>query len=202
MTVKWISRLAVVGVLAACWACGGERLATFGSRGGQEAQTPAKFGIGRVAGAAEIAALDIDIMPDGTGLPAGSGTVADGRAVYAAKCAACHGATGTEGPFSALVGREPREGFPFAKRFGYVMTVGNYWPYATTLFDYTRRAMPFDRPGSLTDNEVYGLVAFLLYRNEIVTEDAVMNAETLPQVVMPAHDRFVRDNRKGGHEIK
>ncbi len=188
--------------LAAGWACSGERLATIGSAGHQSEQIPTRFGFGRPATSQEIAALDIDIMPDGTGLPEGSGTAAQGAAVYAAKCAACHGASGVEGPSTRLVGRNPREGFPFANGFGYVMTVGNYWPYATTLFDYTRRAMPFGSPGSLSANEVYGLVAFLLVRNEIIPEDAVMNAETLPNVVMPARNRFVPDNRKGGPEIR
>ncbi len=202
MNTKWKPGIAVMCALVAGWACSGERLATVGSAGSQSEQIPARFGFGRPATPQEIAALDIDIMPDGTGLPAGSGTAAEGAAVYAAKCAACHGASGIEGPSTRLVGRDPREGFPFANDFGYVMTVGNYWPYATTLFDYTRRAMPFGSPGSLGADEVYGLVAFLLVRNEIIPEDAVMNAETLLNVVMPARDRFVPDNRKGGPEIR
>ena len=80
--------------------------------------------------------------------------------------------------------------------------IGNYWPYATTLYDYINRAMPFAEPGSLTSDEVYGVVAYLLWRNEIVDRDAVMNRETLPRVVMPARDRFVRDNRRGGAEVR
>ncbi len=143
-------------------------------------------------------------MPDGTGLPPGQGTVLEGRAIFAAKCVACHGATGTEGPFDRLVGREPREGFPFGRDPALLSrrTIGNYWPYATTLYDYLARAMPFDRPGTLQPNELYSLVAYLLYVNEIVPEDAVMDATTLSQVVMPARDRFVVDNRRGGPEIR
>ena len=161
-----------------------------------------RFGFGRAATAAEIRAWDIDVRPDGAGLPPGRGTVAQGAAVYAAKCEACHGAAGRNGPFDALVGREPRAGFPFGRDPSLVRTVGNYWPYATTLYDYIHRAMPWMQPGSLEPDEVYGLVAYLLFLNEIVREDAVMDAVTLPKVVMPAHDRFVRDNRRGGREIR
>ena len=107
-----------------------------------------------------------------------------------------------EGPFDRLVGREPRNDFPFGRDPRLVKTVGNYWPYATTLYDYLNRAMPLTAPGSLTPDEVYGLVAFLLWRNEIITDTAVMNAQTLPRVVMPARDRFVVDNRRGGPEIR
>lgn len=161
-----------------------------------------RFGFGRPATAAEIRVWDIDVRPDGAGLPPGRGTVAQGAAVYAAKCAACHGAAGRNGPFEALVGREPRAGFPFGRDPSLVRTVGNYWPYATTLYDYMHRAMPWMQPGSLEPDEVYGLVAYLLFLNEIVREDAVMDAVTLPKVVMPAHGRFVRDNRRGGREIR
>jgi cytochrome c len=83
-----------------------------------------------------------------------------------------------------------------------VKTLGNYWPYATTLYDYINRAMPLDAPGSLHPDEVYGLVAFLLWRNEIIADTAVMNSHTLPRVAMPAHDRFVLDDRRGGAEIR
>jgi cytochrome c len=94
-----------------------------------------------------------------------------------------------------LVGREPRQGFPFGRDPRLVKTVGNYWPYASTLYDYVNRAMPLDAPGSLTPDEVYSLVAFLLWRNEIIPNTDEMNAQTLPRVVMPARDRFVPDNR-------
>ena len=142
------------------------------------------FGFGRPATAAEIGAWDIDVRPDGAGLPPGRGTVAQGKAVYAAKCAACHGEAGRNGPFDALVGREPRSGFPFGRDPSLVRTIGNYWPYATTLYDYVHRAMPWTQPGSLEP------------------ENAVLDAATLPKVVMPARDRFVRDNRRGGPGVR
>src|SRR5437667_12385282 len=141
-------------------------------------------------------------MPDGTGLPPGSGTAPQGAAIYAHKCAACHGPTGTEGPSERLVGRDPRQGFPFGSDPRLVRTIGNYWPYATTLYDYVHRAMPLNAPGSLTPDEVYGLVAYLLWRNEIIEERAVIDGRTLPGVVMPARDRFVVDDRRGGPEIR
>lgn len=168
---------------------------------GAAAQT---FGLGRPAGAAQIEAWDVDVMPDGRGLPPGRGTVAEGEALYADRCAKCHGASGREGPFTPLVGREPREGFPFGKHpllLG-ARTIGNYWPHATTLYDYLSRAMPFEAPGSLTPDEVYALVAYLLYRNEIVSREAIMDARTLPRVRMPARDRFVPDDRRGGAEVR
>lgn len=160
--------------------------------GVQAEALPERFGYGRAVTAVEIAALDIDVSPDGTGLPPGRGTVAEGRTIYAAHCAACHGADGegVQGVGNRLVGREPIDST------GWNRTIGNYWPYAPTVFDYVRRAMPFDRPGSLTDEEVYALTAYLLHLNEVVPADAVMDASTLPQVRMPARDRFVRDDRE------
>lgn len=151
---------------------------------------------------AQIAALDIDFGPDGAGAPPGSGSVAEGKAVYDVKCVGCHGPTGQEGPNDRLVGREPREGFPFGESRGIRRTIGNYWPYATTIFDYVIRAMPMTSPGSLTADEVYAVAAYILFLNEIIPEDAVMNAETLPAVVMPARNRFVPDDRVGGPEVR
>jgi cytochrome c len=177
-------------------------LAGAACRPGVARREPARFGFGRPATAQEIQAWDIDVMPDGTGLPAGSGTASQGAAIYARRCAACHGRTGSEGPSDRLVGREPRQGFPFGRDPHWVRTIGNYWPYATTLYDYIRRAMPLQAPGSLQPDEVYGLVAFLLWSNDIIADTAVVNAQTLPRVVMPARDRFVRDNRRGGPEIR
>lgn len=153
--------------------------------------TNAPFGFGRPATEAEIAAWDIDVRPDGTGLPEGSGSVAEGAAIYAAQCAECHGDTGTEGPYQVLVVPYDAENWP-----GPVRAIGNYWPYASTIYDYTYRTMPFNSPKSLTPDEVYALTAWLLNENGIVDEDAVMNAETLPQVTMPALERWVhRDLR-------
>ena len=159
------------------------------------AQVPARFGIGRPATPQEVAAIDIDIMPDGKALPPGGGTAAEGAAIYAIKCAQCHGKTGTEGPNDILVGREPRTGFPFSQDPKLPHTIGNYWPYATTVFDYVRRAMPPTAPGSLTDHEVYALTAFLLSANELIAVDAVMDKTTLPAVQMPARQHFVPDTR-------
>jgi mono/diheme cytochrome c family protein len=167
-----------------------------------QAQAPARLGIGRAATPDEIRALDIDVMPNGAGLPEGRGTVAEGAVTYAAKCALCHGKGGEGGSFDRLVGRDSGEDFAFAKDARLVKTIGNYWPYATTLFDYTARSMPFMEPGTLSANEVYGLVAYLLALNKIVPDDAVMDQTSLPKVVMPARDRFVRDNRTGGKVVK
>ncbi|CAN5264781.1 hypothetical protein BH23BAC1_BH23BAC1_33750 [soil metagenome] len=159
---------------------------------------PAKFNIGTPANPEKIAAWDIDVRPDGQGLPPGKGTVKLGSQVYAQKCAMCHGATGKEGPEDRLVGRVPKDEFPFAEdleSFEY-KTIGGYWPYATTLFDYINRSMPQTAPGSLTAEEVYALTAFLLFENQIIPEDLEMNAQSLPMVKMPAKDRFVTDDRQ------
>lgn len=160
------------------------------------------LGIGRAATAQDIAKVDIDVMPDGRGLPDGKGTAAEGAKVYAAKCASCHGANGQGGSADRLVDRESGTNWDFATNPKLVKTVGNYWPYATTLFDYTQRAMPFMQPGTLTPDETYALVAHILALNKIVPEDAVMDRTTLPKVVMPSRDRFVMDNRKGGKIVK
>lgn len=155
---------------------------------------PERFGFGRTATPREIAALNISITPDGKGLPAGSGNVASGRLVYHAKCAACHGETGTEVDNNRLVA-------PFGSNVK-TKTIGNYWPYATTVFDYIRRAMPFNAPGSLSDEEVYGLTAFLLWRNQLIDSTTVINAKSLPAVVMPAKIFYVDDDRRGGNEVR
>lgn len=163
---------------------------------------PARFGFGRPATPEEIARLDIDVRPDGVGLPAGQGTVGAGREIYAARCALCHGPSGTEGPNDRLVGRMPGDSFPFGNDPSARRTIGSYWPYATTLFDYIRRAMPFDSPGSLSSEQIYAVVAWLLFANELIPEDARIDAASLPRIRMPARLRFVPDSRKGGHEIR
>ncbi len=168
------------------------------------AQPPAeRFGFGRPAAPDEIAAWDIDVMPDGAGLPDGSGNAESGAPVYAEKCAVCHGPAGEGGVADGLVGYDPASTPPFGPRYeawragrdDVPFSVGNYWPFATTLFDYIRRAMPTDAPGTLAPDEVYGLVAWILAENGIVAGDAVMNAETLPVVEMPARDVFVPQAR-------
>ena len=158
-----------------------------------EAAAAGPLGLGRAATAEEIAALDIDIRPDGAGLPLGGGTVAEGARVWDRACRACHGPEGEGGIAAPVVGRDPAARPP---------TVGNYWPYATTLYDYIYRAMPGNAPGTLTPDEVYGLVAWILNRNDIVDDGAVMNAATLPDVVMPARDRFVPDDRLGSDAVR
>ncbi len=166
---------------------------------------PERWGFGRAALPAEIARLDVDVMPDGRGLPPGRGTSSEGAEVYRARCAICHGLEGEGTPAgSALVGRTPGDVFDFGTAVGMdrTRTIGNYWPHATTLFDYIRRAMPFDRPGSLTDDEVYALSAYLLHRNEIIPANAVMDATTLFRVHMPARDRFVRDDREATDRVR
>ncbi len=175
-----------------CALAGGKAIAD-----AQAQKAPDRFGIGRPATPAEIAAWDIDVRPDGVGLPPGGATSADGAPIFAARCAACHGKTGTEGPNDRLVGRLPNDAFPFGREAGVPHTIGNYWPYATTVFDYIRRAMPPDAPGLLKDNEVYALTAYLLYLNELVPADAVIDAQSLPKVKMPARDHFVVSPRGG-----
>ena len=143
-------------------------------------------GLGAPITAEEYAAWDISIQPDGEGLPPGSGTPAAGAEVYAAKCLACHGEEGANGLNDRLVG-----GHGTLPSLQQVRTIGSFWPYASTVFDYIRRAMPFQAPQSLTDDEVYALTAYLLFKNGIIEEDDVMNARTLPRVEMPNRDGFV-----------
>ncbi len=164
--------------IAALLACGAAALA---------AQT---YGIGRPATADEVAAWDVTIGPDGRGLPAGSGTAKDGAQVYEVRCKECHGPQGAGGEQAALVGKpEQLAQTPPLK------TVGSYWPYATTLFDYTRRAMPFKQPGTLSADQVYAVTAYILHLNGLVAQDEVLDRERLPLVAMPNRDGFVRDPR-------
>jgi mono/diheme cytochrome c family protein len=153
------------------------------------AQSPT-HGVGRAPTPEEVKAWDIAIGPDGRELPPGSGTADSGKAVYDAKCAVCHGPTGKEGPQDVLVGGKGT--LNTAKP---LKTVGSYWPYATTLWDFTNRAMPFNAPGSLTADEVYSVTAYVLYLNGIIGDRDVIDAKTLPQVKMPNRDAFVPDPR-------
>ena len=171
---------------------------------------PRRLGAGEPASRELIASLDTDVRPDGTGLPEGRGTAASGAGVYARQCASCHGPKGEGGSADVLVGADPRGIPPFGPDYerwrsakpDAPFTVGNYWPYAPTVFDYVRRAMPLNAPGSLTADDTYSVVAWLLAQNGIIPEDAVMSRETLPKVVMPARKMFVPDNRKGGKEVR
>ncbi|MDF0644418.1 MAG: cytochrome c [Nitrospira sp.] len=151
---------------------------------------PLGYGFGRSPAEKEIQIWDIDVAPTGVGLPPGRGTVTQGAAVFSAKCAVCHGPTGQEGPMDRLVGGQGTltTGQP-------IKTIGSYWPYATTLFDYVRRAMPFPAPQSLTADEVYAVVAWLLHQNGILPADAALDARTLPAVQMPNRTGFTPDPR-------
>src|SRR3954447_6155185 len=144
--------------------------------------------LGTPVGAAEIARWDISIPPSGAGLPAGGGTARQGQQVYEQKCMACHGAKGAGKPADALAG-----GAGTLASKTPVRTVGSYWPYATTLFDYVRRAMPITNPLSLSNDEVYAVSAYILSLNSIIPEDAILDAQTLPQIKMPNREGFVSD---------
>jgi hypothetical protein len=150
------------------------------------AQSP-KYHLGRTPSDEEIKAWDISVGPEGKELPPGNGSADVGVKIYAEKCALCHGLTGTEGKFLHGVLLGGKESLTTLEP---VKTIGSYWPYATTIFDFVRRAMPFNNPGSLTADEVYSLTAFLLYRNGIIEEPAVIDAMTLPKVRMPNRDGF------------
>ncbi|MFB2118167.1 c-type cytochrome [Parapedobacter sp. 2B3] len=167
----------------------GKAVGSVASASTEEATWPKRFGFGKHATESDIARWDIDIRPDGKGLPNGTGSAKAGRTIYLAKCAACHGLNGDEGPYDVLISSEQK-------------SIGTYWPYATTLFDYIRRTMPFNMPGTLTDEEVYQLTAYLLSANGIIDSNEVMDAKRLPQVEMPARASFIPDDRKGGPEIK
>jgi mono/diheme cytochrome c family protein len=134
-------------------------------------------GLGKPVTEADLALWDISIGPDGAGLPSGSGTPAQGASVYAEKCELCHGKEGKGGPSAALAGPE--------------RNIANYVPNATTVFDFTRRAMPWPQPKSLTNDEVYAVTAYILALNKIIADSDVMNAETLPKVQMPNRNGFV-----------
>jgi mono/diheme cytochrome c family protein len=148
------------------------------------------YGLGRPLAGAEIRNYDKFITPSGANLPPGSGTAEQGKAVYAAQCARCHGATGREGPEDVLVG-----GIGSLPTSRPEKTVGSFWPYATTLWDYVNRAMPFDRPGMLPPDDVYAVTAYVLQLNGIVSASDVIDATTLPKIRMPNRDGFIPDAR-------
>jgi cytochrome c len=148
-----------------------------------DAQSPM---LGEPVSEAELADIDYVVLPDGRGLPPGSGTAVEGKDVYARHCMACHGASGADGINDRLVGGHGTIDSARPEK-----TVGSYWPYATTLFDYIRRAMPYQKPGSLSADEVYGVTAYVLFLNDIVDENERLNARTLPAVKMPNRKNFV-----------
>jgi len=193
-------RLTIVAI--AVLGIGASAFAREQSGASARAAASAPLGIGRAATPDEIRKLDIDVRPDGRGLPAGKGTAREGAAIYAQKCASCHGRNGEGATFDRLVATDSGKNFDFAMNAKLPRAVGNYWPYATTLYDYTYRAMPFLQPGTLTPDETYAVVAYILSLNKVIAEDAVMDQASLPQVKMPARDRFVIDNRRGGKVVK
>jgi cytochrome c len=159
---------------------------------GQNAGTPRRLGIGRTATPEEIAGWDIDVRPDGEGLPAGKGNVKDGEVLFTQRCAGCHG------EFGEGVGRWPMlaggAGMLTADRP--VKTIGSYWPYASTIFDYVRRAQPFGNAQSLSHDELYALVAYLLFLNDIVDRDFELTAESFRNIRMPNQQGFRDDDRE------
>lgn len=179
-----MSRLASLTVLAL--------VAAFGVSGTADAGSSKKFGLGRPATPDEVKAWNIDVRPDGKGLPDGQGKVSDGEKIYTEKCAACHGDFG-EGVdrWPVLVG-----GKGTLKSSNPVKTIGSYWPYASTVFDYIKRAMPFGNAQSLTNDEVYAITAYLLYMNEVIKdEDFVLSKKNFTSVHMPNEKHFVADPR-------
>jgi len=133
----------------------------------------------------DIAPWDISILPDGTGLPPGSGTPAQGAPIFAQKCAMCHGENGKGGIAAPVTNFSPKATLDGGK------SIANFWPYATTVFDFIRRAMPYNKPRSLSDQEVYALTAYILRLNDLIADGAVIDAKTLPQVKMPNRDNFI-----------
>ena len=201
------TKLVTVVSLVCSVSCRGSEPATAGGARPSDVRSavvaPARFNLGRVADSAEIVLWNIDANSAGEGLPAGSGNYADGARIYARQCAACHGQNGEGGGAGAvaypmLVSKEPTTDFPFGRDPKIAKTIGNYWPHATTLYDYIHRAMPITAPGSLQPAEVYSIVAYLLAENGVVARTTVIDAISLPKVQMPARDKFVADDRKGG----
>lgn len=166
--------------------------------------TGTRYAFGRPPSASELSALATAVAPDGAGLPHGRGNADDGATLYSVQCASCHGANG-EGiaPNPALIGRDSLgDAFAFGRDPKVVKTIGNYWPYATTVFDYVRRAMPLTAPGSLSNDQVYALTAFLLAANRVIPAGATLDSASLLAVKMPARDRFVPDTRTGGAGVR
>jgi cytochrome c len=153
---------------------------------GSLASPATAFDFGRRATADETKLWDIDVRPDGKGLPEGSGTVAHGKAVYEENCSACHGDNGQGGIKDRLVGGQ---GSLASDRP--IKTVGSFWPYATTLFDYIHRAMPYQAPGSLSVDDTYAVAAYILNLNGIISADGKLDKDTLPKIKMPNRDGFI-----------
>ena len=158
-------------------------LALLAFAGAAQAEGP---GLGKPLSAADLAPWDISVMPDGSGLPPGSGTAAQGAQIYTQKCVACHGEKGVGGSASGLIPKGPITSINGGEK-----TIGNFWPYASTLFDYIRRAMPWQQPKSLTNDEVYALTAYILALNKIIDDGAGLDAGTLAKIKMPNREGFI-----------
>ncbi len=152
------------------------------------------YGFGRPASAADIARLDIDVRPDGRGAPPGQGNYIQGKKIYAEKCAACHGVDMAE-PVKGTGAAALRGGRGSLASGKAKKTVESYWPYASTLFDYIKRAMPFNAPGSLNDNEIYAVAAYILTEDGIIDKTTVLDAKTIAEIKMPNRDGFIPDPR-------
>jgi len=157
------------------------------------AKKPAQYGIAQAITDSDIAAWNIDVSPNGNGLPAGSGSVTNGQVVFKDKCAVCHGPDAKGG--TGFVGPQLVGGQGTLNTSTPVKTIGSFWPYATTVFDYINRAMPYTKPQSLTSTEVYSLTAYLLFLNGILSETTVLDDHSLPLVLMPNRNGFVGDPR-------
>jgi S-disulfanyl-L-cysteine oxidoreductase SoxD len=155
---------------------------------------PARYGFGSTVGSEELAKY-FSIPPDGRGLPPGSGTAAAGAKVYDTSCVICHGDKLQGNPAKGIGGDRLLGGRDTLATKTPVKTVESYWPYATTLFDYVKRSMPFTAPGSLSDNDVYAVVAYILSEAKIIKPTDVMDAKTLPSVTMPNRNGFIPDPR-------
>lgn len=198
------ARMMLVASVALLAACGGDAAPPANAAATGEAYPAPReyarghFAIGSAPTRAQVAAWDGDIGPEGAELPSGRGNARDGARIFAQQCAACHGAEGQgmEPVYPLLISRDPRgETFDFASDPKIPRSIGNYWSHATTLYDYIRRAMPLFTPGSLSADETYAVVAYLLAANAVIPDTATLDAAALRAVQMPARDKFVPDDR-------
>lgn len=184
--VRGVLALAAASASLALASCASDESA--GAAASASTRTPPAPRLGRAVTPADAARLDPQVFArDGRGLPPGSGTAAIGKPLYDARCASCHGPGGAGGNSGTLARRKPLAELP-----GHDRSIGEYWPYAPTVFDYVKRAMPLDAPGSLSDDECYAITAYLLHANGLIGEHEAIDAERLPRVRMPNRDGFVR----------